>query len=82
MGRSEPRGGKDRELAGMATEVISTGRREGQQANDWQTFNKKRINQAKTGLFMQNRIPRGLRAHGNFILESSRDLGRLCEMAQ
>ena len=54
MGRSEPGGENERELAGMATEVIAAGRREGRQANDWRTFNEKRNNQAKTGLFIQN----------------------------
>ena len=40
MGRSEHGGEKDRELAGMATEIIAAGRREGRQANDWRTFNE------------------------------------------
>jgi len=53
MGRGEPGGEKVRELARMATKVITAGRREGRRANDWRTFNKKRINQAKTGLFIQ-----------------------------
>ena len=48
MGRSEPGGEKERELARMATTVIVAGRREGRQANDWRTFNEKRIKQAKT----------------------------------
>jgi len=54
MGRSEPGGEKEQELDRMATKVIAAGRREGRQANDWRTFNEKRINQAKTGLFIQN----------------------------
>jgi len=54
MGRGEPGGEKERELARMATKVIAAGKREGRQANDWRTFNEKRINQAKTGLFIQN----------------------------
>ena len=54
MGRSEPGGEKERELARMAAMVIAAGRREGRQANDWRTFNEKTIKQAKTGLFIQN----------------------------
>ena len=54
MGRIEPGGEKERELARMTTMVIAAGRREGRQANDWRTFNEKRIKQAKTGLFIQN----------------------------
>ena len=54
MGRSEPGGEKERELARMATMVIAARRREGRQANDWRTFNEKTIKQAKTGLFIQN----------------------------
>ena len=54
MGRSEPGGEKERELARMATMVIAAGRREGRHANDWRTFNEKIIKQAKTGLFIQN----------------------------
>ena len=54
MGRSEPGGEKERELARMATMVIAARRREGRQANDWRTFNEKIIKQAKTGLFIQN----------------------------
>ena len=54
MGRSEPGGEKERELARMTTMVIAAGRREGRQANDWRTFNEKTIKQAKTGLFIQN----------------------------
>ena len=71
MGRSEPEGEKERELARMTTMVIAAGRREGRQANDRQTFNENRIEQAKTGLFIQNLCEtehpcRRLRAHGNF----------------
>jgi len=54
MGRSEPGSEKERELVRMATKVIATGRREGRRANDWRTFNEKRINRAKKGLFIQN----------------------------
>ena len=46
MGRSEPGGEKEGELARMATMVIAAGRREGRQANDWRTFNEKIIKQA------------------------------------
>ena len=53
MGRSEPGGEKEGELARMATMVIAAGRREGRHANDWRTFNEKIIKQAKTGLFIQ-----------------------------
>ena len=55
------------------------------QANDWRTFNEKRIKQAKTGLFIQNLFetehPGDYERAGIFILESRRDLGRLYEMA-
>ena len=85
MGRSEPGGEKERELARMATMVIAAGRREGRQANDWRTFNEKRIKRAKTGLFIQNlsetEPPGDYERAGIFILESRRDLGRLYEMA-
>ena len=85
MGRSEPGGEKERELARMATMVIAAGRREGRQANDWRTFNEKTIKQAKTGLFIQNLCetehPGDYERAGIFILESRRDLGRLYEMA-
>ena len=84
MGRSEPGGEKERELARMATKVIAAGRRERRQANDWRTFNEKRNNQAKTGLFMPNLCetehPGDYECVGMFILESRRDLGRLYEM--
>ena len=43
MRRSKPEGEKERELARMATMVITAGRREGRQANDWRTFNEKSI---------------------------------------
>ena len=72
MGRSEPGGEKERELARMTTMVIAAGRREGRQANDWRTFNEKTIKQAKTGDYERA---------GIFILESRTDLGRLYEMA-
>ena len=52
MGRSDLGGEKERELARMATKVIAAGRKDRRQANDWRTFNEKRINQAKTGLFI------------------------------
>jgi len=47
--------GKDKtwEEASPATMVIAAGRREGRQANDWRTFNEKRIKQANAGLFIQ-----------------------------
>ena len=80
MGRSEPGGEKERELARMATK----GRREGRQANDWRAFNKKRINQAKTGPFIPNLCETehpGDNEHVLiFTLESRRDLGRLYGM--
>ena len=80
MGRSEPGGEKERELARMTTMVIAAGRREGRQANDWRTFNEKTIKQAKTGLFIQNLCetehPGDFERAGIFILESRRDLGR------
>ena len=85
MGRSEPGGEKERELVRMLTKVIAAGRREGRRANDWRTFNEKRINQAKTGLFIQNLCetehPGDYEHVGILILEFRRDLGRLCEMA-
>ena len=85
MGRSEPGGEKERELARMATMVIAAGGREGRQANDWRTFNEKTIKQAKTGLFIQNLCetehPGDYERAGIFILESRRDLRRLYEMA-
>ena len=85
MGRSEPRGEKEWELARIATVVIAVGRREGSQANYWQTFNEKRIEQAKTGLFIQNLCetehPGDYEHVRIFILESRRDLGHLYEMA-
>ena len=85
MGRSEPGGEKEREVARMATMVILAGRREEHQANDWRTFNEKSIKQAQTGLFIQNLCEtehqRRIRAHGIFILEFRRDLGRLYKMA-
>jgi len=69
----------------MATKVIAAGRREGRRVNDWQTFNERRINQAKTGLFIQNLCetehPGDYERVGIFILEFRRDLGRLFEMA-
>ena len=85
MGRSEPGGEKERELARMATMVIAAGRREGRQTNDWRTFNEKSIKQDKTGLFIQNLCETEHQGDyeraGIFILESRRDLGRLYEMA-
>ena len=68
----------------MATRIIAAGRREGRQANDWRTFNEKRIKQAKTGLFIPNLYktehPGDYECTGTLNLESRRDLGRLCEM--
>ena len=65
--------------------LITAGRREGRQANDWRTFNEKRIKQAKTGLFIQTLCetehPGDCERAGIFILESRRDLGRLYEIA-
>ena len=48
--------GKDKiwEEESLATMVIAAGRSEGRQANDWRTFNEKRIKQAKAGLFIQD----------------------------
>jgi len=84
MGRSEPEGEKERELARMATMVIAAERREGHQATDRRMFNEKRIKQAKTGLFIQKLCetehPGDYERAGIFILESRRDLGRLYEM--
>ena len=85
MGRSDPGGEKERELARMITKVIAAGRRGGRRAFDWRTFNEKRLNQTKTGLFIQN-LCETLHAGdyecvGIFILEFRRNLGRLCEMA-
>ena len=69
----------------MATKIITAGRREGRQANEWRTFNEKRINQAKTGLFIPNlretEHPGDYEHVGIFLLELRRDLGRLYEMA-
>ena len=63
----------------MATRVIAAGRREGRQANDWRTFNEKRIKQAKTGLFIPNLYktehPGDHECTGILNLESRRDLG-------
>ena len=85
MGRSEPEGEKEGELARMATKVIAAGRREGRQANNWRTFNEKGINQVKTGLFIPSlremEHPGNYERVGIFILESRRDLGRFYEMA-
>ena len=65
----------------MATKVIAAGRREGRQANDWRTFNEKRINQAKTGLFVPNLCetehPGDCELVGILILESRRDFGAI-----
>ena len=83
MGRSEPGGEKERELARMAAKVIAAGRREGRQAEDWRTFSEKRIHQAKIGLFIpslcETEHPRDYERMGIFTLESRRDLGRLYE---
>ena len=85
MGRSEPGGEKERELARMITKVIAAGRRGGRRAFDWRTLNEKRLNQAKTGLFIQNLCETyyagDYECVGIFILEFRRNLGRLYEMA-
>ena len=84
MGRSGPGGEKQRELARMATKVIAAGRR-GRRGFDWRTLNEKRLNQARTGLFIQNLCETehagDYERVGIFILESPKDLGRLYEMA-
>ena len=75
MGRSEPGGEKERELARMITKVIVAGKRGGRRAFDWRKFNEKRLNQAKT-------LHAGdYECVGIFILEFRRNLGRLYEMA-
>ena len=85
MGRSEPGGEKERQLARNATKVIAAGRRGGRRACDWRPFNEKRLNQARTGLFIQNLSETehagDYERVGIFILESPKDLGRLYEMA-
>ena len=88
MGRSEPGGEKERQLARNATKVTAAERRKGgggRRACDWRPFNEKRLNQARTGLFTQNLCET---EHAGdyervriFILESPKDLGRLYEMA-
>ena len=69
----------------MAIKVTTAGRREGRQANDWRTFNKTKIDQDKTGLFIpnlcENEHPGDYEHVGIFLLETRRDLGRLYEMA-
>ena len=85
MGRREPRGEKERQLARNATKVIAAGRRGGRRACDWRPFNEKRLNQARTGLFIQNlcetKHAGDCERVGIFILESPKDLGRLYKMA-
>ena len=85
MGRSEPGGEKERQLARNATKVVAAGRRRGSRVYDWRPFNEKRLNQARTGLFIQNLCETEHAGHyervGIFILESPKDLGRLYEMA-
>ena len=53
--------------------------KEKRQANNWRTFNEKRNNEAKTGLFIPNLCetehPGDYDRVGIFILESLRDLG-------
>ena len=85
MGRSEPGGEKERQLARNASKVIAAGKRGGRRACEWRPFNEKRLNQARTGLFIQNL---SVTEHagdyeriGIFILESRKDLRRLYEMA-
>ena len=59
--------------------------KEKRRTNDWRTFNEKRINQAKTGLFIQNLCetehPGDYEHVGILIFEFRRDLGCLYEMA-
>ena len=85
MGRSEPGGERGRQLARKATKVIAAGRKGGRRAFDWRTYNEKRLNQARTGLFIQNLCETEHAADyervGIFILESPKDLGPLYEMA-
>ena len=85
MGRSEPGGEKERQLARNASKVIAAGKRGGRRACEWRPFNEKRLNRARTGLFIQNL---SVTEHagdyeriGIFILESRKDLRRLHEMA-
>ena len=58
--------------------------RKKRRAFDWRTFNEKRLNQARTGLFIQNLCETehagDYERVGIFILESPKDLGRLYEM--
>ena len=85
MGRSEPGGEKERQLARNVTKVIAAGRRGGRRACDWRPFNEKRLNQARTGLFIQNLCETehagDYERVGIFILQSPKDLGRVYEMA-
>ena len=57
----------------------------GRRACDWRPFNEKRLNQARTGLFIQNlceTVHAGdYERVGILIRESPKDLGRLYEMA-
>jgi len=59
--------------------------KEKRRTNDWRTYNEKRIDQAKTGLFIQNLCetehPGDYEHVGILILEFRRELGRLYEMA-
>ena len=87
MGRSEPGGEKERELARKATKVISAGRRGGwgSRAFDWRTLNEKRLNQARTALFIQNLCETEHAGDnervGIFILGSPKDFGRLYQIS-
>ena len=83
MGRSEPGGEKERELARMAKKAISAGRSEGRLAEDWRMFNEKRINSAKRFIpnLCETKHPRDYERGGIFIFESRIDLVRLYEMA-
>ena len=85
MGRSEPGGEKEQQLARNATKVIAAGRRGRRRACDWRRFNEKRLNQARTCLFIQNLCETehagDYERAGILILESPNDLGRLYEMA-
>ena len=85
MGRSEPGGEKERQLARNATKFILRGDGGGRRACGWRPFNEKRLNQARTGLFIKNlretEHAGGYERVGIFILESPKDLGRLYEIA-
>ena len=81
MRRSEPGGEKERQLAGNVTKVIAAGRRGDAELVTGDRFNEKRLNQARTGLFIQNLCEtehaRDYERVGIFILQSPKDLGRV-----